>query len=120
MNKSRAKKHGKQGEKLAADYLTELGYTVRERNYRGSAGEIDIICQDHDVLVFIEVKSAKSQSFGDPLEWVDRQKQERIGNTANEYLGLCRDQDTDCRFDIITVDLNSMRVNHYENAFWFD
>ena len=118
--KSKAKITGIKGEKLAANYLADKGYIIRERNYHGTHGEIDIICQDDRVLVFIEVKSFRSSKFGHPVEWVDRRKQERIGNTANEYLSnYCHDE-VDCRFDIITVDLNTLNIEHFENAFWLE
>ena len=119
MTASKAKNTGSRGEVLAAEYLEEKGYEIRERNFYGPGGEIDIICRDRDVLVFVEVKSRKSRSFGDPLEWVDARKQERIGETANEYMSL-QENDLDCRFDIVTVDLSCMQIEHFENAFWLE
>ncbi|MDZ7722365.1 MAG: YraN family protein [candidate division KSB1 bacterium] len=119
MTASNSKKTGTQGEALAAEYLERKGYDIQERNYHGAGGEIDIICRDRDVLVFIEVKSRKSKSFGDPLEWVNARKQERIGETANEYMSR-QENELDCRFDIVTVDLSCMQIEHFENAFWLE
>lgn len=115
---SRAKQLGDKGEKLARDFLSKKGYQIQHTNYHGTYGEIDIICKHKDTLVFIEVKAATSRKFGDPLEWVDQRKQQRIGLTAEEYMNRYIIQDVDCRFDVVTIDLNTSTITHYENAFW--
>ena len=66
------------GEKIAAEYLTGLGYTIRERNFRSREGEVDIIADKDDFLVFIEVRTRTSNSYGTPEESVTAQKKERL------------------------------------------
>ena len=62
----------------ASDYLTKKGYQIIERNYRCRIGEIDIIAIERDCLCFIEVKYRKNEKTGDPLEAVDKRKQQKI------------------------------------------
>ena len=115
-------KTGKAGEDIAAAYLIQCGYVLKARNYRVREGEIDIVAQKPDVLVFVEVKTAKSRSFGAPESWVDERKQQRIGLAAERYLMEKEIEDLDCRFDVITVDLAVQPpfINHIEDAFWLD
>ena len=70
----------------ASDYLTKKGYQIIERNYRCRIGEIDIIAIERDCLCFIEVKYRKNEKTGDPLEAVDKRKQQKIIRTAQYYL----------------------------------
>jgi putative endonuclease len=65
---------GKQGEKLAADYLVRLNYSILRRNWRYSRYELDIIALKNNVLHFIEVKLRSSKSFGFPKEQVSKKK----------------------------------------------
>ena len=65
---------GKEGEKVAERYLRKKGYRVVERNYRCSAGEVDLIVLDRRVIVFVEVKTRTDHRFGTPLEAVEFQK----------------------------------------------
>ena len=111
---------GRHGEDLAADFLQSAGMSVLERNFRLKSGEIDIIVKDGDTLVFVEVKSCRSASFGEPETWVDPRKQMRIGRTAGIYLTMKGIDDVDCRFDVIAVHFHGEehRINHIKNAFW--
>ena len=72
----------------ASDYLTKKGYQIIERNYRCRIGEIDIIAIERDCLCFIEVKYRKNEKTGDPLEAVDKRKQQKIIRTAQYYLHI--------------------------------
>ena len=65
------KEIGDFGEKAAEDYLVEMDYLILERNYRLKFGEIDIIAARDGGLVFVEVKTRKSNLFGEPSEYVD-------------------------------------------------
>ena len=92
-----------------------------ERNYRLKFGEIDIIAARDGGLVFVEVKTRKSNLFGEPSEYVDRNKQERVKKAAMVYADV---ENTDMRFDVIEVfyeekngELFLVKVNHIENAF---
>ena len=69
--------YGKRSEIIAADFLKEKGYKILETNYKNVVGEIDIIAQDKDCIVFVEVKARLSQKFGHPLDAIDERKQEK-------------------------------------------
>jgi putative endonuclease len=115
-------KTGKIGEDLAAHFLQEIGYKIVARNYHTRSGEIDIIAQHNDVLIFVEVKTARTFSFGETEAWVDEDKQQRIGCAAEKYLYDFQIEDMDCRFDVITVDLTKTppRLHHIKDAFWLE
>jgi len=77
---------GREGEDIAAACLRKEGYRIIERNYRCRYGEIDIIAMDADDIVFVEVKSRKSDNFGSPEEAVGITKQRKISRVAINYL----------------------------------
>lgn len=109
---------GRSGEHLAADFLMGKGYRILETNYRNKIGEIDIIAMDKDVLVFLEVKSRTSISYGYAFEAVDFRKQRKIINTSLVYIKYKNIRDTQIRYDIIEVYMTkNMKINHLENAF---
>jgi putative endonuclease len=88
----------------ASDYLTKKGYQIIERNYRCRIGEIDIIAIERDCLCFIEVKYRKNEKTGDPLEAVDKRKQQKIIRTAQYYLLThSKYQSIKCRFDAVGI-----------------
>ena len=111
---------GKYGENLAVLDLEKKNYQILETNFRAGRGEIDIIAQKDNTLVFLEVKTKKHGDFGDPIYWVTRNKQRQIGRVAQAYLIEKAINDLDCRFDVITVtwEKGAWRINHIENAFW--
>ena len=103
-------------EQKAVEYLKEKGYSIIKQNFRCRMGEIDIIAQWNDVIVFVEVKYRKTASFGHPEEAVSYYKQEKIRKVAQFFLtGANLSMDTDCRFDVIAIEGNEIR--HIENAF---
>ncbi|MCD6161610.1 MAG: YraN family protein [candidate division Zixibacteria bacterium] len=116
-------KIGKLGENLAADFLANKGYKILKRNWRGIKGfrcpEIDIIAKDNKTVIFIEVKAVSTDRFGAPEYKVTLKKQKRLANGAKAYLSQYCDDNTECRFDVITVDFMSKPsvINHIENAF---
>ena len=103
-------------ENLAAKILEKKGYRILVRNFRCRLGEIDLIANDGDTIVFCEVKYRTYSSGGDPLEAVTKRKQRRIVNAARYYL-LTHGygQYTPCRFD--TVSFAKGRALHLTNAF---
>jgi putative endonuclease len=111
---------GKLGEDLAANFLEENGFNIIERNYRFGHGEIDIIAEKAEMLIFIEVKTKKFGDFGDPINWVSRGKQKQIGRIARGYLYEKNITDRDCRFDVVLVTWEDglWKIDHLENAFW--
>lgn len=110
---------GKRGEEMAAAYLTRAGYRVIERNYRCLFGEIDIVAEEGDVLVFVEVKSRRSAAYGDPQLAVGRQKQEKISRIALHYLAERGHSRRNARFDVLSVRLlpEGHRIELIRNAF---
>lgn len=111
-------KKGNEGEKLAVDYLEEKGYRVTERNYRHKRSEIDIIGMKDGWLIFVEVKTRTSHSFGYPEEFVDDKKIEKIMEGAEHYI-FEKNWKGNVRYDIISISLTEGRpiLEHFEDAF---
>ena len=101
---------GVAAEELAARYLATQGLRVIARNYRCRFGEIDLIAQDGEALVFVEVRLRRSSSFGGALASITRAKQKKLIATARCYLSGLRDVPS-CRFDAILLDaLDARRI----------
>ncbi len=95
---------GQRWERLAARRLRAAGYAIRERNFRGRAGEIDLVAEEGGVLCFVEVKGRGGSGFGAPAEAVTVDKQRRIARAAEEYLRRRRlPASTRCRFDVVAI-----------------
>lgn len=120
MRKASRKDLGARGEDLATRFLERAGYTILERNYRWARGEIDIIAERDGLLVFVEVKTARSAVFGRPETWVNAQKQQQLGQVASRYLQEKEIEEMDCRFDVIAIrrQEDGWEIRHIENAFW--
>lgn len=93
---------GDKGEGLAVTFLRKNGYRIRERNYRTKIGEIDIIADDGDTLVFVEVKTRESIACGRPFEAVTADKKRKIAGTALQYLMRFKEVPP-CRFDVVSI-----------------
>lgn len=107
---------GKGYEDQAADYLREQGLFIKEKNYRCKFGEIDLIAQDKEYLVFVEVKYRRSLDNGYASEAVNHEKQRRISKAAALYLiSHFHTIDIPCRFDVIGFDGN--KKEWIKNAF---
>lgn len=114
---------GRRGEELARRFLKKKGYKILETNYRGRLGEIDLIAQDGDCLVFVEVKTRSSMAFGHPLESINPRKQHQLTKAAGEYLSGCGGEVRFCRFDAVSVLLSGEDEPRFElikNAFEID
>ncbi|BHH83998.1 YraN family protein [Desulforhopalus sp. 52FAK] len=112
---------GMEGEASAARFLKRKGYTIIEKNYRCSYGEIDLIVQDGDTLVFVEVKTRTSKDFGGPAAAVNHRKQVQISKTAHNFLTELK-KDTNARFDVVSILMEKNRevqIDHLTNAFDF-
>lgn len=95
---------GQWAEDAAVRYLTERGLVCRDRNFRSRYGEIDLVMEDGEVLVFVEVRSRVGAGFLDPAESVDRSKRARIARTADTWLRRRRAVPLPaCRFDVVAV-----------------
>lgn len=94
---------GTMEEEKAARFLAQQGIRVLERNFRERNGEIDIIGEEEDTLLFIEVKYRNTLAFGSPSEAVTREKQKKISGTALYYLHTHGISDRPVRFDVISI-----------------
>ena len=97
------KETGRAGEEAAAVYLSGQGMTILRRNYTCSLGEIDIIAQEGDTLVFTEVRARTGEGFGTPQESVTITKQQKLRQLAWYYLKATNQTNADCRFDVVAV-----------------
>lgn len=95
------------GEDIANKHLQSLGYKILETNFRKGYGEIDIIAIDKDTLVFIEVKTRKSNKFGTPFEAITYYKIKSLEKTALFYKKLHPNLPEGLRIDAISVELDS-------------
>ena len=111
---------GAWGERLAAAHLLAAGMVLLDRNWRGAAGEIDIVARDGDTLVFCEVKTRSGAGFGDPAEAVTAAKSARIRRLGLRWLAAHGIGWRDLRFDVVTVvrrpDAGPL-VRHLRDAF---
>ena len=113
---------GAWGEALAAEYLRKKRYEVVAAGYRSRFGEIDLIVRNRNYLVFVEVKLRKGAKFARAVEYVDRNKQDRIRMTASLYLS-CNPTKLQPRFDVIEIyapegmETRRPEINHMEDAF---
>ena len=99
------RKLGDAGEEAAARFLVARGYVVLARNYRCSAGEIDLVCRDGETLVFVEVKTRRGVAFGIPEEAVTARKLARLAAAGQHYL-QGQSPETDWRIDVVAIELD--------------
>ncbi len=111
---------GEIGENLAVDYLKEKGYEILERNFQNKWGEIDIVAEKDDIMVFVEVKTRIGEQFGLPEDAINKNKKLKMIKNAKAYMKYKNDQ---YRIDAICVVLdkecNLKRINHYKNITLF-
>ena len=114
------KERGTLGERIAAEYLRGLGYKILETNFRRPEGEIDIVAQDGDCLVFVEVRTRKSASFGTPEESVTAAKRERLISLVLAYLQTHSNLPSLWRIDVVAIELDPKeqvsRIELIQNA----
>jgi len=117
--KNKSQKYGEDGENHASNYLKRQGYEILERNWRFKKLEVDIIARKADVIAFVEVKTRKNSTFGEPQIFVTKKKQSFLIAAANQYL-IERNLDVESRFDIIAISQlnNNETINHLEGAFY--
>jgi putative endonuclease len=110
---------GRWGEEEAVRYLRRLGMTILERNMRTPVGEIDIIARTGKLLIFVEVKTRRSDAFGTPQEAVGPTKQRQIVRTAQWYIADGKGKGLQPRFDVIAIRpaATGAQVEHIPNAF---
>ena len=113
---------GAWGEALAAEYLRKRHYKLLAAGYHCRFGEIDLIVENRQYLVFVEVKVRKNENFAQAHEYVNRKQQDKIRVTASMYLSE-NPTKLQPRFDVIEIyapdGVNSThpQINHMEDAF---
>ena len=110
---------GNKGEDFAAEYYKKLGFTVTAQNYTCRGGEIDIIAENGEYIIFVEVKTRSQNSLYSPAEAVVYKKQKRLSVTAMKYLTE-NDVEKHPQFDVFevyTANERIYKVNRIENAF---
>lgn len=124
MAKAQNKNTGKVGEEVAAEFLGKKGYKILERNWGSKWGEIDLIGQDGEILVFVEVKTKKGENWGRPEQMVNWHKLKQIRRMAEVYIvsrPTSPKASLGARIDVVAVVLNYDgsvgRVDHYEAVY---
>lgn len=109
------------GQARAERYLRRRGYRIAARNWRAAGGELDLVAISPDgAVVFVEVKTRRSEAFAPTVAVVNRRKQRHMAAAARQFLRRFRLTDRPARFDVITA-LASPRektqIQHYPSAF---
>lgn len=103
---------GVKSEQQACEYLLKKSLTLIEKNYSARYGEIDLVMQDGEVLVFVEVRSRHKNNYTNALESITPSKQKKLRFTAEHYLNKhYRNHPPMCRFDVIAIDLTPIGFN---------
>lgn len=108
---------GVMGEHIAANYLKTKGYKILSKNYACRHGEIDIIAEINDSIVFVEVKTRKDDQFAYASQAVNYLKQSKIKQTSIDFLSKCPKVYKEISFDIIECYWKNRYLNHIKNAF---
>jgi putative endonuclease len=113
---------GKYGEGVAKNYLQAKNFEIVAENFRFERAEVDLIFKDErkKILMFVEVKTRRSKTFGEPEESVTEKKQEQIIKSAQGFLMEHPEYDEyDKRFDVVSVYVKGYKeeINHIKNAF---
>lgn len=111
---------GRRGEEIASNYLQSKGYYVVQRNFRAKQyGEVDIIAQKGNLLIFVEVKTRAGDQFGRPEEAVGRAKLRELRKMVDYYFNLYPETELSPQIDVVAITLNSnnslQKLEHFEN-----
>ena len=112
-------KIGRWGEDLAAAYLQQHGYQIIERNIRTAYGEIDLLARQAECLVFVEVKTRRSNSLGPPEISISNRKQSHMQAAAQAYIQSLLGVQVDWRIDVVAVRSiagQQPEIVHFENV----
>ena len=107
---------GDAGERIAEKYLIAKGARILEQNYTIRGGEIDLIAELGDTIIFVEVKLRRSEKYGSVYESISRSKQKYLSRAAQSYIQLHGLGERFARFDAILI-LPDGRIDHIERAF---
>jgi putative endonuclease len=112
---------GARGERAAAKFLKRQGCRIVAHGYRDRLGELDLVCVKDRKLIFVEVKTRRSEDAGQPVDAVNKQKQRRVTAAAERFIRRHDLQGTPVRFDVVSVvwpaESKSPKIVHYQNAY---
>ncbi len=111
---------GQAGEAEAERYLRHKGYRIVARNLRSQLGELDLVAEDGQVLVFVEVKARRTEEYGGAVEAVHARKQKKLIELASQYLARYHLMHRQCRFDVVLLQdgvQGETHIDHVQNAF---
>lgn len=121
MKKDRRREIGRVGEQCAADFLQEKGFHIRSRNWSTRLGELDLVAEDGQTLVFVEVRTTCSRRFGFGFQSIDWRKQQKVRRLALQYLQQNSLGQRPIRFDVISVLLDDafapVQIDYFPGAF---
>lgn len=111
---------GRTGERLATEELTRRGYRVLEKNFRCVYGEIDLVAEDGQDLVFVEVKTRRGSRYGLPEEAITSRKRQKLLQVAAFYLDLHDSAERSWRIDVVAVQMSQQgrlqEIRVYQHA----
>jgi len=110
---------GDLGEKAAEDLLAAQGYRIVARKHRCPRGEVDLVAEQGELLVFVEVRTRATAAFGGPEETVGAAKQQRVVRAARDFLARWRGPPRGARFDVVAIvdHPEGPRLSHIPGAF---
>lgn len=112
---------GRAGELAALALLVVKGYRLRHRNWRAPFGELDLVLEHGETIVFVEVKTRSSDLFGGATGAFGRPKRAAVARTAAAYLSRYGLWERPCRFDLVAIDRLGRppwwRIRHLAGAF---
>lgn len=112
---------GDRGEDAAARFLKRQGYHILARHFDSPLGELDIVAVDGRTVVFVEVKTRRSEDAGRPSDAIDAHKEQRMTQAALGYLKSNRLMGYSARFDVVAItwpdDETRPAIEHFKNAF---
>lgn len=118
---ARRQAFGLWGQRRAEQFLKQQGYRILARNWRGRRGELDLVALDrHQTIVFVEVKTRRTETFTPVVAVVNRRKQRHMALAAKQFLRRFKLADKPCRFDVVTVlapNGSKPQIQHYPSAF---
>ncbi len=113
---------GKLGEERAVAFLETKDFYVLDRNYRFMRAEVDIVAASNREIVFVEVKTRRTKSYGEPEDSIDDNKKRQLFKVAEAWLHERKMEGSPVRFDVISVmnpDSSKEQIYHLEGAFWY-
>jgi putative endonuclease len=113
---------GRRGEEIAVAHLQGQGYSILDRNWRCSAGELDIVAREGETLAFVEVRTRRGNRFGSAEESITPAKQAKLVELAQTYLQEHSLSDQAWRIDVVAVEMDRRGevklLNLIRNAVW--